>query len=579
MAAAAGLSQDSAAAVAFFDVSDGVKVVTSGHTLHVPVLTTTPPAIQAGTSVTADVTLPRDTRIQRALFEVIAEPVPNAVLSSVAAIRPAAALASGVSSAAIIDFGRIVTLGGVDVPASPRGPARAVDFTAWNGTGWAAHSVKAPFPEFATERLLVQSTSSSDTGDSLALSLAAGGGVTLPVVPASLELVVGGTTAWVERQGSSTLDLDSPSAAGDGGVRYVVDATDAVRTALQAALAAVPAGEVTIAVMLRAAMPGALRLTPQVNALRVYHHAFPPEGVARTFDQAEEGVVDIDVTPPDTALVYEVSSTVRGSFGTMRVVPAVGQDELTGARLVLAVGRSILVGLPRVLTGPFASLSAIRLRLGAGAGSGGQVTGRLLGTDAAGRPADPVKGGDVAPVTVTDADQRWYTLSFPAPVTLPRPATPSSGPAPAAGPAVPPSPADAGAEATVAAWVELQAGYGEIECGLTPDDPSAALPGGLVRRRASGRGISPLTTIAALGPVRAALRVAGKPDPAIAAVRLQVKGTAEALDLTPTSDSTSAVLTLSQPVPPPFVLQVTCAAAGSVTLDGVTVTYSEQEQP
>ena len=134
-------------------------------------------------------------------------------------------------------------------------------------------------------------------------------------------------------------------------------------------------------------------------------------------------------------------------------------------------------------------------------------------------------------------------------------------------------------EQSIAAWLELQAGYGEVVCGLTADDSTAVEPGGLLRRRASGRGVDALTLLPApIGRPRAALRVVGVPKPAYAAVTLQADGTPDGLSVTTTSDGLAVALTLSEPVPPPVVLVVTCAAPGSVTLDGVVVTYREQEQ-
>jgi hypothetical protein len=312
-------------------------------------------------------------------------------------------------------------------------------------------------------------------------------------------------------------------------------------------------------------------LTPQINVLRVYAQPFPPQGLARSFDLAEEGVVEVEVTPPNAQAVHEVSLVVRGSFGPERVQPATGPVISAAARIVLAVGRSLLVGLPRTLVARFGTISGVRLNLLAAEGTnGGQVTGQLLAATPDGRPGEPVEGGTLRPVQVVDALARWYTLPFAAPVAVVMPPEP---------PTEPPQLSD---EHHVAAWLELQPGYGEVECMLTaglPSDPVG--PGGPLRRRLSGGSTGGLTEIPAVGPLRAALRVVGLPDRdhLIAATTLQVVGTPDALEVDPGPADLRALLTLATPIPTtaPVLLRATCAAAGSLTLDTVLVTYRELE--
>ena len=147
-------------------------------------------------------------------------------------------------------------------------------------------------------------------------------------------------------------------------------------------------------------------------------------------------------------------------------------DETDAARVVLAVGRSLLIGLPRTLVSRFGTVSGVRLNLRAPENtSGGQVTGQLLAATADGRPGEPLEDGTLSPVQVSDVVARWYTLPFAAP-----------------GPPIPsPEPAGAGLrdrqERFVAAWLELQPGYGEVECSLTAGSPSDVLdPGGPLRQ-------------------------------------------------------------------------------------------------
>jgi hypothetical protein len=550
-----------------FGTVGGVNQVSTGYAVSAPVrLAALPPPVVAGSSVTFNVTLPPDARIEKALFEVIAEPTESAIPTTVANLRAATPVGASAAAAASIDFGALVTVAGL-IPKEQvvlSGGQPQLTFYSWSGTAWAKPAISSPFPELATERLLAETSTSGFTGDTLAQTIGEAYGIALPVAPTSLELQVAGTTTWAQRQGSAPSDVDNPVEAASGGSRFVVDATDALRTAFDAS-AADATSDVEIPVTLRAATPGTLKLNPQINALRTLRYAFQPEGPARTFDRPEEGTFTLDVSPPNAEAVYEIALTTKGSFGPERVKPPVGQPDLTEATLVLVVGRSILVGVPRALTAPFDKVSGLRMRFWS-AGSG-QVTGRLLAVDDDGMPAAPIKNGDVTPVVVGDADPAWYTLPFADAVTIP---TPKSDP---------PPPDQATAEQTVAAWLELQAGYGEVVCGLTTDDSTALEPGGLLRRRASGRGVAALTLLPApIGRPRVALRVVGVPKPAYAAVALQAGGTPDALSVTPTSDGLGVALTLSEPVPPPVVLVVTCAAAGSVTLDGIVVTYREQEQ-
>ncbi|MFG1817867.1 hypothetical protein ACGFIF_29185 [Kribbella sp. NPDC049174] len=557
-----------------FNSVEGVLEVSTHHypgsyTILIPGQSTV-----AGSLVELDLPLPADARIESALFEVIAEPVDNAKLSTIADIRSSTPLTSDATSAATVDFGRLVTLGGLLGDEEFTSVLGVDDVYRWTGTEWRFLASAPEFAEAATERLLLQSTNGGDGTEDLADRLLEMAGVVLPAVPPSLEVLIDGRTVWFERQGSSPAEIDEPSEPGlAAGVRYVVDRTDAVREAFARAVAAAtdPAAPVVIRVALRAAAPGALRLTPQINVLRVYSQDFPPQGLARSFDLAEEGVVEVEVTPPNAQAVHEVSLAVRGTFGPERIQPATGPEISDAARIVLAVGRSLLIGLPRTLVSRFGTVSGARLNLRAPDNtSGGQVTGQLLAATVDGRPGEPIEGGTLSPVQVSDVVARWYTLPFAAAVAVPLPPEP---------PAPPPQPSE---ERFVAAWLELQPGYGEVECSLTAGSPSDVLaPGGPLRRRLSGGATGGLTDIPAIGPLRAAVRVVGLPDRdhLIAATTLQVVDTPDFLDVDPGQTDLQARLIMRTPIPatPPVLLRATCAAAGSLTLDTVLVTYREQE--
>jgi hypothetical protein len=167
-------------------------------------------------------------------------------------------------------------------------------------------------------------------------------------------------------------------------------------------------------------------------------------------------------------------------------------------------------------------------------------------------------GGDLAALPLTSNVDAWRTLGFAAPVELPEPTS------------------------AVAAWVELQVSYGTVECALTlasPNDVTA--PGAPLLRRLPGGGTDELTTVPAIGVLRAAVRLVGTPDREhpIPAVTLSVPRSATEIGVTPNADNLLAVLGLAQPVVPtgtPAVeLSAVVASAGSLTVDTVQVAYRE----
>lgn len=563
----------------------GTGVVVKGFPLFVR------SASAAATEVVVDLPFPADARIEDARFDVTAAAEPEAELASVAQVRPATAGSGG--AAAAVDFGRLVTVSGV-FPSTGIGIVDVSGVDRWSGTDWVPVEGGAGFAEIATERLRVHASRGSSA--ELVSTLLGGCAVGLPVRPSGLELLVDGVPVWFERQGSSpgagTSGVASPRpAAGDGAVAHHVDRTDAVREALTRA--ADVDGTRTVRVTLRAATPGRLSLVPHVRVLRVHRVAFPPDGAARTVEAAEEGLTTLAVTPPGAADVREVELTVRGSFGPERVVPPTGPTLLEEVALALAPGRTVLVGLPATLTARLGTLTGIRLALRAAAGtSGGEVTGRLLASlhthttdpDAAdSRPGDPVPGGALTPVVVTDPTRRWYTLPLAAPVAPPPPplcAEPD--PTHLAAPGHDPGPA------SVALWLELQLGYGDVEFACTRAAPDAEpAPGGPLLRRLPGGGTAETSRIPALGPLRAAVRAVGRParDRPLPAVTLGV-GTDPAagappvlLGLTPGARAARVRLTAAEPLPvagdTPVHLTVLAAAAGSLTVEGVEVAYRE----
>jgi hypothetical protein len=557
-----------------YDETDGVlhaftDVAVKGSKFFVEPATV--PADAAAVVVETELDLAEDARVEGAVFELAASPGGPTTIDSVAQVRPANARTAG-STACTVDFGRLVTVGGLRLrTASGSAPAISAVHR-WTGTDWACLSGGTAFAETAAERLLVESTSETDA-DELAAGLVSAWEVELPAVPGGLELLVDGVSVWFERQGSSSGTI--PPAVTGGGVAYAVDRTEVVREAFARAVAS--EGRRKVAVALRAAVPGDLRLVSDLTVLRVHTVAFPPDGLATTRQLPAEGPATFDVTPPaGAAEVREVALTVRGSFGPERVQPAAGPDLEPEVVLALEPGRPVLVGLPAVLAQRLGELTGVRLRLApVVGGSGGELAGGLL-ADTGGRPGAALPGAELTPITVSGGPTGgdWFTLPLASPVRLP--------PAPAPAPGQPPEPAPAEAPGTrVAAWLELQLSYGALECALTRADVvDPVAPGAPLLRRLPGGGMTPLSVLPDFGELRAAVRLVGRPDRdrPVPAVTLEVERGGASIGADPTGDDLAVTLGLTEPVHPadgPVLLTALAAAPGSLTVDTVRVAYTE----
>lgn len=536
-------------------MTGGALTVTSGYAVGYEVLFFE--AAQAsGSLVEIDLELPVDARVERVSFAIAAEPGGFTTVGSVAAVRSANTFGRNAEAACTVDFGRLVTVGGVGFQSLLQG-ASISGVHRWTGSTWSSLGAGGAFAEVATDRLLIETDNDDTSGDELAEIILSNGGVRLPAVPTLLELLVDGVTIWFERQGSAP---GSTPTAPSGGVAYQVDRTDLVRTAFGRATAA--GGTKKVRVALRSSTPGLLTLQPEIASLRVHTVQFPPDGLAKTVQLTEEGPLSFDVSPPASATeAAEVAMVVRGSFGPDRVQPAAGPALEPDAALVLVPARPVLFGLPTALVGRFGELGGLRLNLSTAAtGSGAELSGRLL-ADVAGKPGDALPGTELTALSVQPGANGWHTLTFAEAVELTPTETPQS------------------------AWLELQLSYGEVECALTLADPDDPAPGAPLLRRLPGGGSFGLTTVPAIGALHGAIRLVGRPDadhPIPAVIFAVPRGDTE-VAVTPTGDNLTAVLALAVPVKPaeapagaPAVeLTALVAAAGSLTVDTVTVAYRE----
>ncbi len=513
------------------------------------------PAV-AAIEVETRVSLPDGARLERATFGVAASPSDYTLVGSVATVR------SGDGGTCVIDFGRMVTVGGIEIRGSEHD---IVSASRWTGATWASVGTDASsFNEVTTEKLLVKVT-----GTGIEAAVRDDAGVWLRAQPTSLELVIDGTTVWFERQGSAP-DLvgshDRDDAAGvTGAVEYGVDRTDALRDAFARARSVAGKREVTVKV--RAATPGKLSLSVDVSMLHEHPVTFGTSSHSTTVDAADEGtrtlILDGPFSPQDE--VREVALTLTGSFGPERVEPVDGPPVDDEAELILGAGRTLLFGIPAPLSGLFGEVQGVRLLLASE--RGGEIAGRLLaavGVD--GQPGDSVDGAQLSPVQVPARHSGWFTLTLPEAVAL---SVPEASP--------------------VAAWLELVPSYGEIGCALTTSTAPDA-PGAPVRRRLPGGGTKPISSLrSTVDPSQtttlyACLRLVGLPgqgDPRPAVAVSVPSGTGVAL-ADPTGDGLRVVLGLGSGIPAPggqVPLAIRIGTSGSVTADDVVVAYEKGTTP
>jgi len=537
--------------------SDPYKV-TVGEPLLIDIVSYLVPAV-AAVEVETRVSLPDGARLERATFGIAASPSNDTLVGSIASVR------AGDGSTCVVDFGRMVTVGGFgfndgvhDVSAISR----------WTGSTWTWVGEDAgSFNEVATERLLVTVTG----GGNIETAVRDHAGVWLAAQPTSLELVVDGTTVWFERQGSAP-DLVAKSSDGTdvvagvtGDVQYGIDRTDALREAFAKARSV--DGKRGVTVKLRAGTPGTLSLNADVSMLHEHAVTFGTSSHSTTIDAPDEGTRTLILGGPFTSSdqVREVALTLTGAFGPERVEPVDGPPVDDDAKLILGAGRTLLFGLPSSLATLFGELQGVRLLLASE--KGGEIAGRLLtAVGADGHPGDPVKDAQLAPVQVPARQDGWFTLTLPKAVPL---AFTEGSP--------------------VAAWLELVPSYGEISCALTtstaPDAPGAPvlrrLPGGGTKRISSLQSTADPSQTTTL---YACLRVVGLPgqrDPRPAVALLVPQGSGVAL-ADPTGDDLRVVLGLgagiaAQSGQVPVTLRV--GTRGSVTADNVVVAYKKGSTP
>lgn len=446
------------------------------------------------TSLVEIITIEPGTRIERVTVTVGAKPVGRVEVAKVAEVRAD-------PEGAIVDFGRMRTVNGLDLHGTPMAAIYP-----WQGAAFALRSViattaaVASFGEVLTERLRV-------TGGAVNAEAVRAGHVTLPGAPSDLEVTVAGQRIFLQ-PGEAKRQPDAK--AGDYFVA-VVDATDAVR----AAAAAGP----EVPIELRAATAGILSLETKVTRTRVHAVQFP-EGSERVVSFASEGTATLELPLPADAggwHVDEVGMKVTAKLGAQRVTPAIGPDASTEAELGLDADHPIALEITADELDSFGAVAGARLRVAVEDGTA-EIAGVLL-ADAGGAPGEPLPGGDLAPVQLAAADFAWQTLALRKPLALDgRPL-----------------------------WLALQVAHGRLSMKLAESGGGKVLrgrPGGPWRAFSKGVQIEP----------RAALRVVGEARDGVALYAL-------AATLADASGAPSAPPAVLVPTAAGVELQIVPAAA------------------
>jgi hypothetical protein len=492
----------------------------------------TSPVVRA--SVPLTIAIDAGAQIEQVRATVKAAPPDTVKITEVAEIRD---LGGGAS--AIVDFGRMRTVTGVQVSG-----AKITGVFAWQGAEFARDAVvegtddKLEFSDLLTERLRVDGVSSA--------ALKSKGKVTLPTAPADLELVVDGKRVWFQPGEAKKRGVGVTPGAGDYFVAEI-DITEAVAAAARTIAArGGGAASAAVAVELRCATSGVLSLEVEKRLARVHRVEFP--GPQQTIALDSEGAAVLELPLPGAAKTWRitgVSLTAAAKLDALRVEPPIGPTASAAAELVLDLDHPIALAALAAHVGAFGAIAGVRVLARVDAGSA-EIGGVLL-ADAGGAPGAPLPGGELLPVAIAAGPRDWRTLLLRRPIAAP------------AGPL----------------WIALQTAHGAAAIAL-------ATAGGEVRRGKVGGPWYGFSRSVAITP-RAAVRLIGTAPEGrpIEALEVSIAGGAPQA-FTPTSDGRPLNLDVPEPLPPGAVLRLdlVAAAPASFRFQDVDVFYRlNTEQP
>lgn len=510
------------------------------------------------TSVTLDVSLPRNALVDEFEVQVQARRVDITQVQQVAQLR---SYASASGNELVIDFGTPRTVNGIQLPSG----AAVLQVQSWLGSQFSPQAAfvgsgdsDVVFAEVRSERLRVLMSRGLNANELDDVR------VRLPEPPSGLSIRIddAAVPAWSHPEPvQPRATVAQPDAAGwDKESRRIVDLRPALAALTGDALAADDA--VTFRLTLTTLVPCELALSEASRALRRVRRARFGGGTTTELDFAAEGAVELAVALPTVAAgqtrrVSELRWTAVAELPALRTMPPVGPDAAllddngtVLADLLITPDRAACVRLPD--DSGLTLLHGVRLPLSAGA-DGAELRVVLWSADApGGLPSLPLQQGASTPVTLAaNAATGWFSFDFVKPVAIDAAAMPWLAIVATRG---------------SAAWTPAQAGAGagldqQVVRRGPPNGPWKALPAALQ----SAGGVL---------DVRGRVRLTGlaPKEAPLAPVAIAVAGGASAVDLLPTAKGVAAVLVLAPPlaVAQP-VLRIVSRVAGSLVLRDIDV--------
>jgi hypothetical protein len=461
-------------------------------------------------AVSRNVHVDEGATIQRVVARITARPPGRVSIQDVAEVR-----ASGAASA-VVDFGRMRTVGELEVA-----DAGVALLSPWLGAAYGPNVAPSGWTtEVMTERVMcTPATNGAVDLTRLGISFA-----TLPGGPADVELLVGGRRVFFQSGEVKRAKFGAellPELGEVPDVHFVagIDITEAV-------LASRPGPTGDIAVELRAASYGRCSLAIHTVFTRVHTVAFP--GGEQAVTLASEGDASLVLPLPSTATSWSVTGaalTVAARLDGVRTLPATGPVFSEHAQLILDADHPVAILVPASAGSAFGHLTAVRLPLIVEDG-GGELLGTLLADDG-GNPGEPLPGGAFTPLGLTPrAAIGWETLALVRPMVRP-----------------------AGA-----CWLSLQVGHGKLRM---------ALGTGADARILRGRPGLPWRTFSASAGFQptAALRVSGTATDGQTLYAIAGRFDGEAVSVVvPTADGARLELEAAAPPSLPLTVKLTATA-------------------
>ncbi|HEX7333974.1 MAG TPA: hypothetical protein VF290_20890 [Pyrinomonadaceae bacterium] len=509
-------------------------------------------------SFTLDVTLPRNALIHSYDVVVQAQIASATAVEKVAQVRATEAAASDLAKegmSVVLDFGTLRTVSGVLAPVD----LGIVRVYPWLGTAFARNPIFTVKKDVATETAILPSEVRTERlqveilGVKSGAELASEMSVLLPEAPSDLEVRIDGGAPVVSFPGPAQpgpdTDLSDLDWNKDG--ERIVHLADALNKLTGDSTSS---DNVTFKVVLSSRVPGKLRMTvsgsPSFSRIRKVK--FGAE-TAKELSFSEEGEQQVALAglPPDSS-IEAIRFTAAGAFPAERVIPPVGPDDASLVDLLIDSERVVCVKLPPAAG--LAELTGARLPLSVGSGGAEMRVVLWNNKDESFEPVDVMTDGLSDPVTLTGESEAetWTTFSFKRPVPI---------------------------ESQNLPWMALSVSRGSVSWGLgASKGGSDPLNESVIRRGAPTGPWKPLPQAfqvgAGLSALRGRIRLIGHApkDSPLAPLVVSLGSNVNTREVTPTAKGTAAELVFSSPLPvSSSVLKVISRISGNVTLRDLEV--------